>query len=81
MNTLEYLQFFEHLTEKVDGSFSMIRQSSKISPINELGESMLYYCDFKFPEGTFIGKGISRKEALKELYRKISYTKLIAKSG
>ncbi len=71
MNTLEYLQYFEGLAETLEGSFTFSRLSSKLSPIDLQGNTLTHQCDFEYTSGTYSGAGVSRKDALKTLYRKI----------
>ena len=71
MNTLGYLQFFDGLAEKKQGSFSMERVSTKICNQDLVGEKFAHRCKFSVEENLISGLGNSRKEALKSLYRKL----------
>ncbi|OGG96456.1 MAG: hypothetical protein A2508_00860 [Candidatus Lambdaproteobacteria bacterium RIFOXYD12_FULL_49_8] len=71
MNTLSYLQFFEGLAEKMQGSFSTERVSSKLVHPGDDGVQYTYRCWFEDNDISVVGQGQSRKEALHSLYRKL----------
>ena len=69
MNTLSYMQFFDGLAEKKEGSFAIERVSSKKCDMDLTGEMPTYFCRFLFEDKNYHSKGESRKEALRRLYR------------
>ena len=71
MNTISYLQFFDGLAEKKQGCFTMERISSKRSEPDMTGQLKTYRCGFFFSDQQYLSAGISRKEALRSLYRKM----------
>lgn len=71
MSTLDYLQLFEGLAEKYQGSFSLTKTSSKICQLDISGHSITHVCQLDLDDKNFRGDGESRKEALKALYRKL----------
>ena len=75
MNTLAYLQYFDGLAEKQQGSFIMEKISSKKCSPDLSGEKHTYHCNFHTDRFRFQAEGNSRKEALRSLYRKLSHFK------
>lgn len=71
MNTLSYMQFFDGLAEKKQGTFSLQRVSSKNCEMDLTGEMPIYSCRFLFGDKDYESRGESRKEALRRLYRKL----------
>jgi len=67
MDVMEYLQFFDGLAEKNQGSFSMEKRSRRCIQT----EDEAYACALKLAQGCFSAQGPSRKQALKDLYRQL----------
>ncbi len=72
MNTLAFLQFFDGLAEKQHGSFVLEKVSTKCCEPDLSGELQSYHCDFSTDQYHFRVEGSSRKDALRQLYRKIN---------
>ncbi|PCI30636.1 MAG: hypothetical protein COB67_01415 [SAR324 cluster bacterium] len=73
MNTLAYLQFFDGLAEKQRGSFILEKVSSKCCEPKSSGDLHTYHCNFSTEQFDFKSDGNSRKEALRQLYRKMNH--------
>ncbi|MDT8445977.1 MAG: hypothetical protein RRB13_03640 [bacterium] len=71
MNTMGYLQFFEGLAEKTQGAFLMERLGSRRAKPDPCGQVFTHRCRFERGKDRFEGRGVSRKEALQELYRQL----------